>query len=144
MLLNHRNTRGSYKKHPRTPDPYEKQSKRTFDGRIKAWRRILHQWDPARTVPVPAPVHVEQNEMKDIEVDNTNLIPPINDFVVQVPKSIVNVNINSNRNGNDINCTHHEDRVEIHTEDNIIDNLITEQQQVEVSNDVDDDDNDVL
>ena len=26
-----------------TPD--EAQSKRTFDGRIKAWRRALHKWD---------------------------------------------------------------------------------------------------
>lgn len=31
--------------HPRTPDPYEIQSKRAFDGRIKVWRRALHVWD---------------------------------------------------------------------------------------------------
>jgi len=32
-------------KHPRTPDPYEIQSKRQFDGKIKVWRRGLHLWD---------------------------------------------------------------------------------------------------
>ncbi|CAM9480968.1 unnamed protein product, partial [Ectocarpus fasciculatus] len=37
--------RRGYGEHPRTPDPYEKQSKRAFDGRIRAWRRQLHQWD---------------------------------------------------------------------------------------------------
>lgn len=31
--------------HPRTPDPYEEASKRQFDGRVKAWRRQIHQWD---------------------------------------------------------------------------------------------------
>ena len=31
--------------HPRTPDPYEIQSKRAFEGRIKVWRRALHSWD---------------------------------------------------------------------------------------------------
>eukprot|EP00596_Hydrurales_sp_CCMP1899_P010281 CAMPEP_0119035340 /NCGR_PEP_ID=MMETSP1177-20130426/2264_1 /TAXON_ID=2985 /ORGANISM="Ochromonas sp, Strain CCMP1899" /LENGTH=328 /DNA_ID=CAMNT_0006993403 /DNA_START=150 /DNA_END=1136 /DNA_ORIENTATION=+ len=30
---------------PRTPDPYEIQSKRAFEGRIKVWRRGLHTWD---------------------------------------------------------------------------------------------------
>mmetsp|Transcript_37009 Transcript_37009/g.37664 ORF Transcript_37009/g.37664 Transcript_37009/m.37664 type:complete len:272 (+) Transcript_37009:22-837(+) len=38
--------RKGYLEHPRTPDPYEKQSKRTFDGRIRAWRRGLHKFDP--------------------------------------------------------------------------------------------------
>ena len=32
-------------KHPRTPDPYEIQSKRQFDGKIRVWRRGLHLWD---------------------------------------------------------------------------------------------------
>jgi hypothetical protein len=31
--------------HPRTPDPYEKQSKRAFDGRYKKWRRDLHKFE---------------------------------------------------------------------------------------------------
>jgi hypothetical protein len=31
--------------HPRTPDAYEVQSKRAFEGRIKKWRRDLHKWD---------------------------------------------------------------------------------------------------
>lgn len=35
-----------YDKHPRTPDPYMAQSKRSFDGRLRKWRRELHRWDP--------------------------------------------------------------------------------------------------
>jgi hypothetical protein len=31
--------------HPRTPDKLAKQSKRAFDGQVKAWRRVLHTWD---------------------------------------------------------------------------------------------------
>lgn len=37
--------RKGYAEHPRTPDAYEKVSKRMFDGRIKAWRRAIHKWD---------------------------------------------------------------------------------------------------
>lgn len=39
--------RQSYKEHPRTPDPEEKQSKRNFEGKVKAWRRALHNFDPS-------------------------------------------------------------------------------------------------
>lgn len=42
-----RSKRCGYKEHPRTPDIREQISKRCFDGRIKAWRRALHLWDPA-------------------------------------------------------------------------------------------------
>lgn len=31
--------------HPRTPDPEEMCSKRSFEGRLAVWRRALHQWD---------------------------------------------------------------------------------------------------
>lgn len=34
------------KKHPSTPDPYQVCSKRAFDGKLRSWRRILHEWDP--------------------------------------------------------------------------------------------------
>jgi hypothetical protein len=40
-----RDKRRGYSEHPRTPDPYEKVPKRTFDGRVKVWRRLLHKWD---------------------------------------------------------------------------------------------------
>lgn len=40
-----RNQRKRRPEHPRTPDAYEKMSKRDFEGRIKAWRRALHLWD---------------------------------------------------------------------------------------------------
>ena len=33
--------------HPRTPDKYEVMSKRSWDGRIKTWRKALHKWTPS-------------------------------------------------------------------------------------------------
>jgi len=30
---------------PRTPDPTERISKRRFDGKVRVWRRRLHEWD---------------------------------------------------------------------------------------------------
>lgn len=47
-----RHQRKGYREHPRTPDPYEVQSKRNFDGRIKSWRRELHRWDDPTYRPV--------------------------------------------------------------------------------------------
>ncbi len=37
--------------HPRTPNAYEEMSKRAFDGRIKIWRKALHQWDNSEVRP---------------------------------------------------------------------------------------------
>ncbi|GAB4822709.1 hypothetical protein N2152v2_009755 [Parachlorella kessleri] len=31
---------------PGTPDVYQIASKRSFDGQVKKWRRMLHEWDP--------------------------------------------------------------------------------------------------
>lgn len=37
------------KEHPQTPDPYDaRMSKRQYEGRIKAWRRALHDLYPAK------------------------------------------------------------------------------------------------
>ena len=33
-------------RHPRTPDPYQVCSKRSYDGQIRKWRRLLHAYDP--------------------------------------------------------------------------------------------------
>ncbi|EEH59912.1 uncharacterized protein MICPUCDRAFT_55661 [Micromonas pusilla CCMP1545] len=33
------------RRHPRTPDPLRDCSKRSFDGQIRRWRRLLHQYD---------------------------------------------------------------------------------------------------
>ena len=50
-------------KHPRTPDVKQVCSKRSFDGQVKKWRRLLHAWDPPveedeEVVDVPLPVGV--------------------------------------------------------------------------------------
>lgn len=31
---------------PRTPDKYQVCSKRSWDGQISKWRRLLHRFDP--------------------------------------------------------------------------------------------------
>jgi len=44
-----RNRRGPDKsQHPRTPDPYQVCSKRSYDGQIRKWRRLLHAYDPPK------------------------------------------------------------------------------------------------
>lgn len=30
---------------PRTPNPFARRSKRSFDGSLRVWRRRLHHWD---------------------------------------------------------------------------------------------------
>ena len=55
-----RNT--NYNEHPRTPDPYEMQSKRAFDGRIRKWRRELHRWDPQGEIMQAPIAAVKKNE----------------------------------------------------------------------------------
>lgn len=36
-------------KHQWTPDPKSRISKRRFEGKVRSWRRFLHQWDDAST-----------------------------------------------------------------------------------------------
>ncbi|CEM01795.1 unnamed protein product [Vitrella brassicaformis CCMP3155] len=46
----------SFSVHPVTPSIHEEASKRGFDGRIRAWRRLLHQWDDdAKPFPSGSP-----------------------------------------------------------------------------------------
>jgi len=41
-----KNRRKGYQEHPRTPDPYDKVSRRCWEGRVKVWRKALHVFDP--------------------------------------------------------------------------------------------------
>ena len=42
-----KNKRGNDRnRYPRTPDPYQVCSKRSYDGQIRKWRRLLHAYDP--------------------------------------------------------------------------------------------------
>ena len=41
--------------HPVTPDPYEVCSRRNFQGKMKAWRRRLHYYDPETYDPTKMP-----------------------------------------------------------------------------------------
>lgn len=34
------------KQHPKTPNKYQQCSKRSWDGQIRKWRRMLHAFDP--------------------------------------------------------------------------------------------------
>lgn len=36
------------KEHPRTPDIRQVCSKRSWDGQIRKWRRLLHEYDPPK------------------------------------------------------------------------------------------------
>jgi hypothetical protein len=91
-----KNNRRGYTEHPRTPNAKEKQSKRTFDGRIRAWRRKLHEWDtevpapvgkmvpatdangevifPMQYVPAPETVHQEETAADNSEVNDSSVV----------------------------------------------------------------------
>ena len=45
LVPKNRRDRSDPEKHPRTPNPRKKMSKRAFDGIVRAWRRRLHQFD---------------------------------------------------------------------------------------------------
>jgi len=50
---NYREKRKRYERnHPSTPNIHEECSKRQFDGRVKAWRRMLHKWDNVDALPL--------------------------------------------------------------------------------------------
>jgi len=66
--------REGYNKHPRTPDPYEAQSKRAFDGRIKKWRRDLHSFeDPDLEAPSLNSLQKKSSEDKVVGNGRPNL-----------------------------------------------------------------------
>ena len=44
-LVKFRNPKLKYSKHPVTPDIYSIRSKRSWDGHIRKWRKLLHQWN---------------------------------------------------------------------------------------------------
>ena len=69
MLVLYREKRKGYDIHPRTPDPYSDCSKRTFDGKIRAWRIALHQWDNQEVRPDLDPSRVGQKRKKETTTD---------------------------------------------------------------------------
>lgn len=42
------------REHPRTPDKFQVCSKRSWDGQVRKWRRLLHEWDPVGSTEVAA------------------------------------------------------------------------------------------
>ena len=76
--------------HPRTPDPYAPDSKRQFDGRMKAWRAKLKEYDarPATPEPldpvieIPGPVTLRvcnsDDEREALEIQSNNPAGAVN------------------------------------------------------------------
>ena len=69
--------------HPMTPDIYDATaSKRGFDGRVRAWRRRLHQWDimPGQPLPLdPKPFVPHRNATKSAEKRQKATLKPIDE-----------------------------------------------------------------
>jgi hypothetical protein len=47
---------------PRTPDRHQSCSKRSWDGQIRKWRKLLHQWDTVPPVPIDINALKKQNQ----------------------------------------------------------------------------------
>jgi histone RNA hairpin-binding protein len=54
---------------PRTPDAYQVCSKRSWDGQVSKWRRMLHQWDP-NGEPEPE-FDVEMSEVSESQFESS-------------------------------------------------------------------------
>ena len=59
--------------HPRTPDPYQIWSKRSYDGQVKKWRRLLHRYDIAGGENISTVAKAEQDkELCQISMNATS------------------------------------------------------------------------
>ncbi|CEO98111.1 hypothetical protein PBRA_006225 [Plasmodiophora brassicae] len=63
-----------YSTHPVTPDIHQVCSKRSFDGQVRKWRRLLHLWDtttPGQSdehAPVPGAGSADADDPEDDEL----------------------------------------------------------------------------
>ena len=59
------------RRHPRTPNPFQPCSKRSFDGQIRKWRRLLHNYDPPvvtnQDIPRELPRFSVEGERSSVE-----------------------------------------------------------------------------
>ena len=57
---------------PRTPNPRRPCSKRSWDGQVRKWRRLLHQYDPPGSAAGEAEAEAEA-EAEDAEAEAAEL-----------------------------------------------------------------------
>jgi len=54
---------------PQTPDKYQKCSKRSWDGQIRKWRRLLHKYDPnAKEGDCDTGIEINEEDIAEMEV----------------------------------------------------------------------------
>jgi hypothetical protein len=56
---------------PVTPDKYQKCSKRSWDGQVRKWRRLLHLWDPPAPPPSEPPHSLLERDERLSPLDET-------------------------------------------------------------------------
>jgi len=63
---------------PQTPDKYQKCSKRSWDGQIRKWRRLLHKYDPTgKYEDEDCDIGIEINE-EEIEMEVVDVLQDLN------------------------------------------------------------------
>jgi len=75
---------------PRTPDVSQKCSKRSWDGQVRKWRRLLHRWDPEGVISGPSDSSrssdgssTEDEGSEEMPPEATALMTEIANLVVQ-------------------------------------------------------------
>ena len=60
--------------HPQTPNKYQKCSSRSWDGQVKRWKSLLHQWDPPNRAKIIQTVQFTPSDVVETVIEQHQTI----------------------------------------------------------------------